>query len=433
MTAPVARDDPDAELLADDALNLIVNLGFLEAEAGGRVRIHRLIVAAVQQASLEDEPLASFAPLALSYCNQLIGKADNLITGGQILEGRAIIDQEQALWTQFLDWSYEHESGTGGVSLGARTTAALGNYWTLIGAKGRVETIERIRHALAAARRVGDRQVQADVLQAIGDVQQFRDDRGGALSSYQQALALYQAIGDRLGEANVLAAWSRLTIDTDAARSQALLQQALDIRESINAAYDIGADLGNYGIALLQRGRNAEALGYLERARAIFAERGVHELLPQTDSLIAQARAQLAPPPLPDDLEPVRRALEARDGAAFQAALAALPEEERGLLVERLESAGLISRGPDMDQLLRDFEPLLRDIAAVARGDEGPRAEVEAALADLEAKGWMLHAPVERIWAGERERDALIDGLDEQDALLIGRILELIAAPQEER
>ncbi|MFN8504171.1 hypothetical protein [Kouleothrix sp.] len=41
------------------------------------------------------------------------------------------------------------------------------------------------------------------MLQAIGDVQQFRDDRDAALTSYTQALALYREIGDRLGEADI--------------------------------------------------------------------------------------------------------------------------------------------------------------------------------------------------------------------------------------
>ena len=128
------------------------------------------------------------------------------------------------------------------------------------------------------------------MLQAIGDVQQFRDDRDAALASYQQALTLFRAIGASLGEANVLAAQSRLWIGDDPALSQQLLESAIEIRRAINDPYSIGADLGNYGIALLRRGRNGDALVYLERARVIFAERGIHEMLPQMDRLIAQAR-----------------------------------------------------------------------------------------------------------------------------------------------
>ncbi|MBO9336963.1 MAG: hypothetical protein J7455_20255, partial [Roseiflexus sp.] len=103
------------------------------------------------------------------------------------------------------------------------------------------------------------------------------------------ALTLYRALGDRLGEANVLAALSRLRLDDDPAASQQLLEQALVLRRAINDRYSEGADLGNYGIALLQRGRGAEALPYLQRARVVFVELGMAHLVAQMDQLIALA------------------------------------------------------------------------------------------------------------------------------------------------
>jgi len=418
--APIDGAGSEQARRVDQALNLLINLGFLDPEAGGRLRMHRLIAAAVRQARLVEDPLASFAPAALGYCAELITRANTMITGGQTVEGRALLEREQALWSQFLDWSYEREAGQG-TSLGARATAELGNYWTLIGGKGKEETSTRLRRALDLARRAEDRLGEANVLQAIGDVQQFRDDRDGALGSYQQALALFREIGDhlgeanvlkaigdvqqfrddrdgalgsyqqalalfreigaKLGEANVLAALSRFMIDSDPPQSQALLQQALTLREAIDDAYSMGADLGNYGIALLQRGRGAEALPYLERARAIFAARGIQHLLPQMDALIAQARGGGAAP------------------------------------------AGPI----DSAQIIQRFLPLLLAIARVALGDDGPRAAIEQALAQLEAKGWRLSAAVARILAGERERDALVAGLDAQDTALIDRVLALVA------
>ena len=44
------------------------------------------------------------------------------------------------------------------------------------------------------------------MLQAIGDVQNFRKEIDAALESYSHALALFRQVGDRLGEANVLKA-----------------------------------------------------------------------------------------------------------------------------------------------------------------------------------------------------------------------------------
>jgi len=45
--------------------------------------------------------------------------------------------------------------------------------------------------------------LRANVLKAMGDVQQFRKDMNTALQSYAQALELFRTVGDRLGEANV--------------------------------------------------------------------------------------------------------------------------------------------------------------------------------------------------------------------------------------
>ena len=73
--------------------------------------------------------------------------------------------------------------------------------------------------------------------------------------------------------------------------------------------------------------------------------------------------------------------------------------------------------------------PLLAAIARIAAGDDGPRQAVEQSLAQLEQQGGMLRGPVARIWQGERERDALVEGLDAQHTLFVERILELIRRP----
>jgi len=63
----------------------------------------------------------------------------------------------------------------------------------------------------------------------------------------------------------------------------------------------------------------------------------------------------------------------------------------------------------------------------VALGDASERDEIEEALTELEAQGWHLSAAVQRLWAGERDAEVLTAGLDEQDALLVLRIGEILA------
>jgi len=126
----------------------------------------------------------------------------------------------------------------------------------------------------------------------------------------------------------------------------------------------------------------------------------------------------------------VRAAFE-REGdefnAALRAALAAMPEAEATALKQRLREAGLISgsAGPDMTQVLQKFEPLLEGIAAAVK-DEGLRAQIEPVLANLEQNGWRLTEAAHRIWAGERDAEALTAGLDTQDTALVRRVLELL-------
>jgi tetratricopeptide (TPR) repeat protein len=234
---------------------------------------------------------------------------------------------------------------------------------------------------LAVIKQAGELAGEANVRQAIGDVQQFRKEMDAALASYDAALTLFQAVGAKVGEANVLAAWSRLLLDSDAGQSQALLDQALDLRQTINDPYSMGADLGNYGIALLQRGRNGEAIDYFRRARELFASRDIKQYADYMDDLIAQAQGAPA--------------------------------------------------DPDMAAVLGQFEPLLQAIAAVARGDEADKAEIAALLPQLAQNGWQLGPAISAIWDGQRDPAALTADVDPHSAALIRRIMDILAQAPE--
>ena len=123
----------------------------------------------------------------------------------------------------------------------------------------------------------------------------------------------------------------------------------------------------------------------------------------------------------------VRAAFERKDVAALRAALAELPDAEAAALVQRLQEAGLIrgAAGPDMTQVLNQFEPLLQAIAAATK-DESQREPIGPVLTHLEENGWRLTDPVHRIWAGERDAEALTAGIDGNSAQLVRRILELL-------
>jgi hypothetical protein len=80
----------------------------------------------------------------------------------------------------------------------------------------------------------------------------------------------------------------------------------------------------------------------------------------------------------------------------------------------------------DIDQ---QFGSLIVAMAAAAQGDAQAREEVEVVLPELEEDGWKISDATRRIWAGERDWDALAEGIDCNSALLILRVLETIAEP----
>jgi tetratricopeptide (TPR) repeat protein len=84
---------------------------------------------------------------------------------------------------------------------------------------------------------------------------------------------------------------------------------------------------------------------------------------------------------------------------------------------------------PDRDKrttlVLSRLEPVMKDIAA-AVSEHGRRANLETELAELEKSGWRLAEAAHRIWAGERDAEALIGGLDRKSAQLVLRVLEIL-------
>jgi predicted Zn-dependent protease len=71
------------------------------------------------------------------------------------------------------------------------------------------------------------------------------------------------------------------------------LRQASTLRQQINDNYSGGADLGNFGIALLNRSRPSESLYYLGSPRNIFAEMDMLPLVEQTQGALDYALRQI--------------------------------------------------------------------------------------------------------------------------------------------
>ncbi len=298
-------------------------------------------------------------------------------------EARARYEEELPSFMAWAAWAVEgpdvpNETRRRGISLAAN----LSNIHVFALPDARARWLELLTRAAAAAQQIGARLGQANTLQAIGDVLNFRKDLDQALEHYHRALDLFQAVGDRLGQANTLAAMSRLALQQGKdAQAQILLRQAVAMHTAIGSRYDVAADQGNFGLALLRLGRADEARPYLLQAAEIFTAIGLPQLAAQ-----------------------LRQAVSLADGTA--------------------------DTTQELHPAVAQLAPLLLGVAAVAR-NEAPEAagqQVNAALDDLSRQpDWEhLAAALKRILAGARAASDLDDGLDAIDRQAVALTLAAI-------
>jgi tetratricopeptide (TPR) repeat protein len=134
---------------------------------------------------------------------------------------------------------------------------------------------------------LSDDGLKANVLKAIGDVQQFRDDRDAALESYEEALKLFRQVGAKLGEANVLATLSRMAVRAgNIEEAEEQFRKNIESRRAIHDLYSEGADIGNFAIVLLESGYKDKAKEYAIRAKEIFKKIDLPAIVEMMDKII---------------------------------------------------------------------------------------------------------------------------------------------------
>jgi tetratricopeptide (TPR) repeat protein len=326
-----------------------------------------------------DRALASYAAALELFraVGDRLGEANTLKAIGDVHNFRKEMDQALAHYGQALELFRAVGDRLGE----ANTLKAIGDVHNF-----RKEMDQALAHygqALELFRAVGDRLGEANTLKAIGDVHNFRKEMDQTLAHYGQALELFRAVGARLGEANTLASMSRLALrEGREEEARALLQQAVDLHAAIGSRYDVAADLGNFGLALREMGRQEEARPYLLQAAEIFAQIGLSELAAQ---------------------------------------------------MLRAAGAEAVSLHPAVARMA----PLLLALVAVAAGEirgeaARPVREAREALAAMaQTQEWAaLAGALQRVLDGEREWEALAQGLDEIDQQALALVLAALQDPQ---
>ncbi|MDO9303005.1 MAG: NB-ARC domain-containing protein [Anaerolineales bacterium] len=186
------------------------------------------------------------------------------------------------------EWALENRKGAMLASLATKPRNWLYNYFRELANWQRwLETSLKIG---VEDKRLQANVLQANVLQAIGDVQQFRDDRDAALVSYNEALKLFKEIGDKLGEANVLATLSRVAVskgEIEIAEKQ--MAEIINMRRAIGDIYSEGADYANFAFTLLNYGHKEKAREYALKARPIFVRINLPAIVEMMDKVISAA------------------------------------------------------------------------------------------------------------------------------------------------
>jgi len=171
--------------------------------------------------------------------------------------------------------------------------------------------------------------------------------------------------------------------------------KAIELDEAIGNPKPLAIRYSNLADLLLAQGRLDEAEGYAHRAREIDETLDLSSEPWTTYGILAQIA------------------------------------EKRGQSITakawRRKERDTFAAFPGSDIQIEQRKPLIAAVVAVAQGDTRAQAEIEAGFASLTAKGWMIADGIQRIWAGERDLDALTDDLDRTDALILRRILEGIA------
>jgi tetratricopeptide (TPR) repeat protein len=273
------------------------------------------------------------------------------------------------------------------------------------------EAQQRYQEALTTFQRLGEPAMEAIVWHNLGLVAQEQQNWAEAERCYRESLVLKEQLGDLAGVARTCSHLGQIAAKTDRFeeakgwyQSTLVLSGQTDITGGDHAKHL--SNLANLLVYEVEVGhaQNAsvqlvEAQRYIEQAMVI------DERLNNTDrwkrySLLArianqQGRAEVAK----DYRRREREAYAAFAGNRFQI------NQQFGLHLPAFTAA--------------------QDNLEV-------RVQVEEILPQLEKNGWHISEALHRIWAGERDWHALVEGLDNGPALLILRVLETLDAPTDE-
>ena len=278
----------------------------------------------------------------------------------------------------------------------------LGQLGTLaLAQKNFPEARKRYTEALETFRRMGEAQGEAIGWHQLGRVAQEGRDWDEAERCYKESLAIEERLGNLAGAAqtsNQLAIVAeRSDRPTEAER---WYRRAIELKEAVGNPKELLSSLNNLAGLLLSQNRLDEAETYAGRAREIM----------ETLDLSAQPWATYF----------TLAEIAARRGRA---------EEARAWRHKEQETFAAFAGS---EQEIKQWLPVIAAVAAACQGNAQAAEELEPFLQKMGATDdWRnLIATIRRVMAGERDLYALTDDLDRVRALIIRRVLSMLAGEQ---
>jgi predicted ATPase/DNA-binding winged helix-turn-helix (wHTH) protein len=197
---------------------------------------------------------------------------DYLLALAESADGRQLTD-DQGVWLERLEAEHDNlraalawcSTSSAHAGDGLRLAAALGSFWRSRGHLG--EGRHWFAALLGAAPNMPDSASRADALRWAGVLAMSQADYTAARVLQQDALALYRALGDRLGIARVLNNLGLVAVELeDHAAAQSLFEESMALRRELGDQQGISFVLCNLGMVAHLIGRHAEAQARYEEA-----------------------------------------------------------------------------------------------------------------------------------------------------------------------
>jgi tetratricopeptide (TPR) repeat protein len=380
-------------------------VGLQEGEDGARYALLETVRQYAAERLAEAGERAAARDRHLTWCAALAEEAEPQLRGPEQRVWLAQLEREHDDMRAAMGWARE----SGEQLIGLCIAGALWRFWWVRGyiSEGR-EWLERFLKGEQLVDGIETRAVRARALNGAGFLAQVQDDYERAAHLFAQSIALWRALGERMGIAGGLSNLGNLARERgEYAQAQRLLEESLALRRELGDRWGIAVSLNNLAEVYrhLQEGHRAASL--YEESLALFRvlgdQRGEATVLSNLASLALQRDDLERAVRLHEESHALFEAMHDEHGQALALTGLARAVWRRG---EYTRAASLYLSSSDIYQELGDGLGLLQcleGLAAVggATGQLGVAALLYGAAATLALK---IGAPSSIVDGATRER-----------------------------